>query len=101
MFDIGFTELLVLTIVAMVVIGPERLPDALRTIGKSVGKVKRFFNSVQRQIDQELKMDELNEKIMKDTKDQVFPPNNQKSDAGQAKPDPKETKSSNDKTQSD
>jgi len=77
MFDIGFMELLVLAIVGMVVIGPERLPSAARTVGKSVGKVKRFFNAMQRQIDQELKMEELNKSIMEDTKTTVFPLNNE------------------------
>lgn len=80
MFDIGFTELLVLTIVAMVVIGPERLPGTLRTIGKQVGRVKRFFTSIQTQIDQELKMEELNEQIMKETKGKAYPPNDRKPD---------------------
>jgi len=84
MFDIGFMELLVLAIVGMVVIGPERLPEAARSVGKTVGKVKKFFNAMQRQIDQELRMEELNKSIIDDTKDKVFPLNN----------DPKE----NDKT---
>lgn len=69
MFDIGFMELLVVAIVGMVVIGPERLPEAARAVGKSVGKVKHFFNAMQRQIDQEIRMEALNKQVMEETKD--------------------------------
>lgn len=69
MFDIGFMELLVVAIVGMVVIGPERLPETARAVGKSVGKVKHFFNAMQRQIDQEIRMDALNKQVMEETKD--------------------------------
>lgn len=90
MFDVGFMELLVLTIVGMVVIGPERLPETARTVGKAVGKVKYFFNSMQKQIDQEIRMEELNKSIIKDTEDQIFPLNTDK-----------KTKSENDTKQSE
>jgi len=43
MFDMGFTELMLIGIVALVVIGPERLPGVARTAGKYVGRLKRFF----------------------------------------------------------
>lgn len=75
MFDIGFMELVVLAIVAMLVVGPERLPEAARAAGKTVGKLKRFFSSIQKQIDQELRADELNkinQKIMDDTNGEIF-----------------------------
>lgn len=64
MFDIGFAELLVLTVIAMVVIGPERLPSVMRTVGKTVGQARRFLTNIQNQIEQEVKLDELNKKIM-------------------------------------
>lgn len=75
MFDIGFMELVVLAIVAMLVVGPERLPEAARAAGKAVGKFKRFFSTIQKQIDQELRTDELNQlnkKIMDDTNGEIF-----------------------------
>lgn len=75
MFDIGFMELVVLAIVAMLVVGPERLPEAARAAGKAVGKFKRFFSTIQKQIDQELRADELNQlnkKIMDDTNGEIF-----------------------------
>ena len=69
MFDIGFAELLVLAVIAMVVIGPERLPGVMRTVGKTVGQARRFVTGLQNQIEQEIKLDELNKKIMAETKD--------------------------------
>lgn len=72
MFDIGFAELLVLAVIAMVVVGPERLPGVLRTVGKTVGQARRFMTGLQNQIEQEIKLDELNKKIMAETKDMDF-----------------------------
>lgn len=69
MFDIGFAELLVLAVIAMVVVGPERLPGVLRTVGKTVGQARRFMTGLQNQIEQEIKLDELNKKIMAESKD--------------------------------
>lgn len=69
MFDIGFAELLVLAVIAMVVVGPERLPGLARTVGKTVGQARRFMTNIQNQIEQEVKLDELNKKIMAETKE--------------------------------
>ncbi len=59
MFDVGFWELMLIGIVALVVIGPERLPGVARTAGKWFGKIKRFVTDVKSDIDQELKAEEL------------------------------------------
>ena len=60
MFDIGFSELAVVAIVALLVIGPERLPGVARTVGKWVGAARRFVNNVQAEINAEVnKADEL------------------------------------------
>jgi sec-independent protein translocase protein TatB len=64
MFDIGFMELLVLAVIGMVVIGPEKLPAVMRTVGKATGQARRFLTGIQNQIEQEVKLDELNKKIM-------------------------------------
>ena len=72
MFDIGFAELVVLAVIAMVVVGPERLPGVIRTVGKTVGQARRFMTGLQNQIEQEIKLDELNKKIMAETKDMHF-----------------------------
>jgi sec-independent protein translocase protein TatB len=59
MFDMGFTELMLIGIVALVVIGPERLPGVARAAGKYVGRLKRFMTSVKADVEQELRADEL------------------------------------------
>jgi sec-independent protein translocase protein TatB len=59
MFDIGFWELILIAVVALVVIGPERLPGLARTAGKWVGRGRRFLSTVRADIERELKADEL------------------------------------------
>lgn len=60
MFDIGFWELGLIGVVALLVIGPERLPDVARTAGKWIGRARRLINSVQSEINAEVsKADEL------------------------------------------
>ena len=48
MFDIGFLELFVIFAIALLVLGPDKLPGAARSVGKNIGKAKRFFNNMQR-----------------------------------------------------
>lgn len=59
MFDVGFSEMLVIGIVALVVIGPERLPKVARTIGHLMGRAQRYVNDVKRDIDREMQIEEL------------------------------------------
>lgn len=59
MFDVGFTELLLIGVVALLVIGPERLPKVARTAGLWVGKGRRFLSSVKAEVEQELRTEEL------------------------------------------
>lgn len=61
MFDVGFLELLVVGVVALLVVGPERLPKLARTAGMWLGRGRRFINSVKQDIDREIKADELRE----------------------------------------
>ena len=63
MFDIGFLELLIIGIVALLVLGPERLPKAARTVGLWVGKIKRTVSSMQREINSQLEAEELRQKL--------------------------------------
>lgn len=63
MFDIGFAELLVCVIVGLLVLGPERLPGAVRTVGRWVGKARHTVNQFTDQIDRELRADELKKRI--------------------------------------
>jgi len=59
MFDIGFSELVVIAVVALVVIGPERLPKAARTMGHLFGRLQRYVNDVKSDISREMELDEL------------------------------------------
>ncbi len=59
MFDMGFTELMLIGIVALVIIGPERLPGVARTAGKYFGRLKRFMTTIKADVEQELRADEL------------------------------------------
>jgi sec-independent protein translocase protein TatB len=68
MFDIGFFELILIAIVALLVIGPERLPHVARSAGLWIGKMRGFVSSVKSDIDQELKAEEL-KRIMKEHAD--------------------------------
>ena len=59
MFDIGFSELLVIAVVALIVIGPERLPKVARTAGHLLGRLQRYVNDVKSDISREMELDEL------------------------------------------
>jgi sec-independent protein translocase protein TatB len=59
MFDIGFSELVVIGVVALVVIGPERLPKTARTVGHLFGRLQRYVNDVKADINREMELDEL------------------------------------------
>ncbi|MBI4988930.1 MAG: twin-arginine translocase subunit TatB [Rhodocyclales bacterium] len=59
MFDIGFSELLVIALVALVVIGPERLPRVARTAGHLLGRLQRYVGDVKADINREIQLEEL------------------------------------------
>ena len=59
MFDIGFSELLIIALVALVVIGPERLPRVARTAGHLLGRLQRYVSDVKTDINREIQLDEL------------------------------------------
>lgn len=67
MFDVGFFELLVIGVVALLVVGPERLPKVARTAGLWLGRGRRFIRNVKDDIDREIKADEL-KKILEQQK---------------------------------
>jgi sec-independent protein translocase protein TatB len=64
-FDIGFWELVLISVVGLVVLGPERLPVAIRSISKFVGQAKSMANSVKDELSHELKIQELQENLRK------------------------------------
>ncbi|WP_372880918.1 Sec-independent protein translocase protein TatB [Psychromonas sp.] len=68
MFDIGFWELVVISVIGLVVLGPERLPGAIRSVMHWVTTVKEMANSVKTEVAQELKLHEINENMIKASK---------------------------------
>jgi sec-independent protein translocase protein TatB len=63
MFDIGFSEMFLVTVIALIVIGPERLPSVARKLGMYIRKAKHAFNNVKREVESELDTEELNRKL--------------------------------------
>src|SRR5436305_733819 len=59
MFDIGFSEIVVIAVVALVVIGPEKLPKVARTLGHMFGRLQRYVGEVKADITREIELDEL------------------------------------------
>ncbi len=59
MFDVGFSELMVIAVVALIVIGPEKLPGVARTAGHLLGRLQRYVNDVKSDIHREMQLDEL------------------------------------------
>lgn len=74
MFDIGFAELLLIAVVSLLVLGPERLPGAVRTTSLWLGRLRRSFHSIRQEIEREVGADEIrrqlhNESIMASLKE--------------------------------
>jgi sec-independent protein translocase protein TatB len=70
MFDIGFSEILLCAVVALLVLGPERLPGAVRTASLWIGRFRRAYNDVRSEIEREIGADDIrrqlhNEQVMK------------------------------------
>ena len=73
MFDIGFLELLLIAVISLIVMGPKRLPQAVRSIGLWLGRLKQVFSSARQKLEDEVGMDDIkrqlhNEQIMRDLK---------------------------------
>ena len=73
MFDIGFSELALVCVIALIVLGPERLPQALRTLGLWFGRMRRTFTTMKTEIEREIGMDDIrrqlhNEAVMDEMK---------------------------------
>ncbi|MBX2880913.1 MAG: Sec-independent protein translocase protein TatB [Granulosicoccus sp.] len=70
MFDVGFTEILLIGIISLIVIGPERLPAVAKTVGMWVGKVQRFVRGVKADLASELESGDL-KKLIGDQREQI------------------------------
>ena len=71
MFDIGFSELLIIAVLTLIVMGPERLPETVRTITLWFGRLRQLLSAARTDIEDEVGVDEIrrqlhNEKLMRD-----------------------------------
>lgn len=69
MFDLGFSEIIVISVVALVVVGPERLPKVARTVGHLLGRAQRYVADVKSDIQREMQLEEL-QKLQEQVKQQ-------------------------------
>ena len=95
MFGISFSELLLVGLVALLVLGPERLPGAARTAGLWVGRLKRSFNAIKQEVEREIGADEIrrqlhNEHILSLEQEarKIFNPNQQEPTPAQPPAEP-------------
>jgi sec-independent protein translocase protein TatB len=70
MFDVSLTELMVIAVVALIVIGPERLPKVARTVGHLLGRLQRYVTNVKADINREMQLEEL-KKLQQQVTEQV------------------------------
>lgn len=63
MFDIGFFELVVLAVVGLLVLGPQRLPQAIRTLGLYVGRIRKMVSGIQQEVNEQLQLEEMRERL--------------------------------------
>lgn len=63
MFDIGFLELIIVAVLALLILGPERLPKAAQTLGRWVGKARRMASTFSQEIDRQLEIETLREQL--------------------------------------
>lgn len=63
MFDVGFSELLLVALVALLVLGPERLPGAARTAGLWIGRIRRSFAAIKTEVEREIGADEIRRQL--------------------------------------
>ncbi len=70
MFDVSFSELLVIAVVALLVIGPEKLPKVARTVGAFMGRIQRYVAQVKEEVNREVRFEEL-QKLQQEIKQSV------------------------------
>jgi sec-independent protein translocase protein TatB len=89
MFDVGFSELVVIALVALVVLGPERLPKAARFAGLWIRRARAHWYAVKSELEQELAADELR-RSLRETRDALDEAGNALREAGDAAREPQE-----------
>ena len=63
MFDVGFTELLILFVISLLVLGPEKLPAFAKKVGMYIRKAQSVFHDVKREVERELELEELKKRV--------------------------------------
>lgn len=63
MFDIGFFELVVVAVVGLLVLGPERLPQAVRTLGLYIGRIRKAVSGIQQEVNEQLQLEEMRQRL--------------------------------------
>jgi len=73
MFNFGLSEIMIIALVGLIVIGPERLPKVAKTVGHLFGRMQRYASQVKAEIDREVQLDELKnlQKTMKEAADEI------------------------------
>ncbi len=71
MFDVAFSEILVIAVVALIVIGPEKLPKVARTLGLLTGRVQRYMASVKADIEREMHLEDMR-KLEEETRHSIL-----------------------------
>lgn len=72
MFDMGFWEMSLIFVILLVVVGPDRLPGVIRTVGLWVGRARRIVSSVRHEVEQELRVSEIRRSIDQEAKSGEF-----------------------------
>lgn len=72
MFDVGFWEIVLIFVIMLIVVGPERLPQVIRTAGLWIGKARSMVASVRAEVERELNIDELRRSVMEQTDSEEF-----------------------------
>lgn len=92
MFDVGFSELVLIAVVAMIVIGPERLPKVARTVGALVGRMQRYVANVKSEVEREMQFEDLKklqheiQAQSQEFKNTIIAPSSQKTSPAQTEP---------------
>ena len=77
MFDIGFSELLIIAVLTLIVMGPERLPETVRTITLWLGRLRQFLSAARTEIEDEVGVDEIRRQLHNE-QDHARPRENQR-----------------------
>lgn len=89
MFDIGFFELMLIAGLGLIILGPERLPKAARTVGMYIGRIRRQMSNIQQDIERQIREEDLRDKLkdpftrFDEDGESIHPP---ASDSAEAKP---------------